>query len=694
MTAVKEWRRLYTCILFVCEAHGMDLGAFYGHESFYITDTIDGKPVRFGLLGVLLRIGDLLDLDENRTSDFIRKLYPSRFRDETSQRHHQRHEHIARFSITPKTIDVSVLASDVEEYHIWDRWLHYLKEDILYANTYLMPKLGNGLHLPELKTEIGKAEGASFETEELRFELAEEGQIWNILSQSVYTEEFDFIRELVQNGIDAILMKEYQDTALELTHPSPRSWGTWDRNERVAVAYSEVNRLLLIWDTGIGMDPDQVRRFLFRIADSGHHYQPRTRDFPLHTIAKFGIGFISCLSKCEEIVLYTYPANSKAGCKVHMYSNSTHAYFEELEPQPASGTTVCMKLKRNYSIWEVQNYLARTFRYPSTPVEWLDLDQMEQQIEGLADMKRLKHQLVISSCGQMPQHQFEPDYDYFEAVRDGVFKERYEEKELVKRLSDELEQHWKQWSRQEKTGSKERSAVEAAYGVDLEEVLDPAFMDDYEPEDLLRDYMQSEQLMQEIVTLLHQLDVGRHRITWKEKVWTECLGAYDGQYLNRSPEKEEHSGDFMERTLHVLLTTNGMEAEATALENSIRTGSGMYQDGMLLDVDPTGLVPLGLCRVRANLTGPAQMELNVTRRHVDESRTKLDVWIANVGVSIQQRVIEQVEQAIQRWGFCGDLSALCTEEESSNEYFDRRSRELFLAHGINSHIALLANGNH
>lgn len=849
MTAVKEWRRLYTCILFVCEAHGMDLGAFYGHESFYITDTIDGKPVRFGLLGVLLRIGDLLDLDENRTSDFIRKLYPSRFRDETSQRHHQRHEHIARFSITPKTIDVSVLASDVEEYHIWDRWLHYLKEDILHANTYLMPKLGNGLHLPELKTEIGKAEGASFETEELRFELAEEGQIWNILSQSVYTEEFDFIRELVQNGIDAILMKEYQDTALELTHPSPRSWGTWDRNERVAVAYSEVNRLLLIWDTGIGMDPDQVRRFLFRIADSGHHYQPRTRDFPLHTIAKFGIGFISCLSKCEEIVLYTYPANSKAGCKVHMYSNSTHAYFEELEPQPASGTTVYMKLKRNYWIWEVQNYLARTFRYPSTPVEWLDLDQMERQIEGLADMKRLKHQLAISSCGQMPQHQFEPDYDYFEAVRDGVFKERYEEKELVKRLSDELEQHWKQWNRQEKTGalkqksfeqeasmllrdirpldkytdirekisrlltqskqwnerefsdmvssllsqirdhvdgmaiverqleqaattyigprhrlgranlsqfwgfnecvipfvedysvwtviteeaqgkryrngsgvffvqcafddwnlgvewrsihgflfqngalttrlvktgSKERNAVEATYGVDLEEALDPAFMDDYEPEDLLRDYMQSEQLMQEIVTSLHQLDVGRHRITWKEKVWTECLGAYDGQYSNRSPEKEEHSGDFMERTLHVLLTTNGMEAEATALENSIRTESGMYQDGMLLDVDPTGLVPLGLCRVRANLTGSAQMELNVTRRHVDESRTKLDAWMANVGVSIQQRVIEQVEQAIQRWGFCGDLSALCTEEESSDEYFDRRSRELFLAHGINS----------
>ena len=82
-------------------------------------------------------------------------------------------------------------------------------------------------------------------------------------------------------------------------------------------------------------------------------------------------------------------------------------------------------------------------------------------------------------------------------------------------------------SRLVKTGSKERSAVEEAYGVDLEEALDPAFMDDYEPEELLRDYMQSEQLMQEIVTSLYQLDMGRHRITWKEKIWTECLGTYD-----------------------------------------------------------------------------------------------------------------------------------------------------------------------
>lgn len=846
MTVVKEWRRLYKCILFVCQAHGMELGSFYGHKDFYTKDTIDGKPLRYGLLGVLLRIGDLLDLDENRTSDFIRKLYATHFHDETSRHHHSRHEHIERFSISPQVIEIIVLAADVEEYHIWDRWLHYLKEDILHANTYLMPRLGNGLNLPELRSEINKTEGASFETEELRFELAEEGQIWNILSQSVYTEEFDFIRELVQNGIDAVLMKVYQDAELELTHPSPRSWGVWDRDGKVVVAYSEMQRLLLIWDTGIGMNPDEVRRFLFRIADSGYHHQRGVRSFPLYTIAKFGIGFISCLSKCEEIMLHTYPAAPKVGCRVRMYSNSTHAFFEKLEPQQVSGTTVCMQLKRNYKIEEVRGYLAETFRYPSMPVEWLNLDQMSQQIEGLNSAKRLKHQLAFASSFQMPQHLFEPDYDYFEAVRDSVFKERREEEKTVDYLSEKLEQCLKRWISQEragtlrqklfeqeasmllreiqpldrhtdirqkigqllieskhgsekefsnmvstllsqiqdcvdgltivkqqlskaaniyidprcrlgragltsflkidgcmipfrgdfsawtiitdktqgqrylsgsglffvqctfddwelgvewrsvhgflfqngelsiqlaKVGEEERNTVETVYGVDLAEALNPAYVGLHDPEDLLKDYLENcsevygQQMGGEIVTSLHYLDVKRDQIIQRKKLRIEHMGAYEGWYPNKNIEEEQIDRNFMWKVIYNLYPDGN--TEAMAIKEIIRVKNCVCQDGMPLDIDPTGLVPIGMCRVQMNLTGPAQMELNVTRRHVDESRAKLDVWLADVGAHIQRRVAEQMDQTIRAWGLRGELCTLCTEGERSNEYFNIRSREQF-----------------
>ena len=850
MASVREWRRLYNCILFVCQAHGMELGVFYGHKDFYTHDSINGKPLRFGLLGVLLRIGDLLDLDENRTSEFIRKLYPSHFQDETSLRHHCRHEHIDRFAISPQVIDIRVLAADVEEYHIWDRWLHYLKEDILHANTYLMPKLGSGLALPELKSEIDKTEGAAFETEELRFELTDEGQIWNILAKSVYTGEFDFIRELVQNGIDAVLMKDYQTPDLELAYSSPRSWGAWERDNKVTVAYSAAQKLLLIWDTGIGMDSNEVRSFLFRIADSGYQHSPKTRNFPLYTIAKFGIGFISCLSKCEEIVLYTYPASMEEGCRVRMYSNSTHAYFEKMEAHPVSGTTICMHLKRSYKAEEIREYLAATFCYPSVPVQWLELDQMEQQLNDLNRLRQLRRPLAFASGFQIPHQLFEPDYDFFELVRDKIFTERRREEQTVGRLTDQLKEHLAVWRDQDqssgmnrkkfeqemsvllrdiqpldkhsdfrkrigqrlseskkwtdkqfslmagmllsqiqggidglesvrqqlnaaaniyiqprwqigrsvmapfwefdaclmplegdfiastmvidpekgrqyvqgagllfvqcafddwalgvewrsihgflfqdqgltlglvKVGEKERARIEENYGLDLAEALDSAYPEWYKPEELLdafledHSYQLGQALEDGIDTSLYYLDVTRERITRREISRTKrrevYMGYYSGGAENEIIDYDLIKGSFIHPHLSEI-------PEAAAVEEMYRTKSHFYQDGIPLDMDPSGLVPLGMCRVRVNLSGRARMELNVTRRYVDESQAKLDAWLADVGRSIQQRVIEQLQQTIQAWGIQGDLYALCTEGEHFDKYLDRHSLS-HLANGLN-----------
>lgn len=456
LTGVKEWRRLYSCILFVCQAHGMGLEEFYGRRDCHTPDMIEGRPLRYGLLGALLRIGDLLDLDENRTSGFVRGLCAPYFRDRTSQRHHSRHEHIRRCYISPQMIDISVEAADVEEYHIWESWLRYLREDILYANTYLLPKLGRGLTLPEVQYEINKAPGAAFETEELRFELTEEGRIWSILSQSIYTEEFDFIRELVQNGIDAVLLHCYQDPETVLESPSPRSWGAWDREGRVTVAYSARQQVLLVWDTGVGMNLEEVRRFLFKIADSGYRYQPEARPFPFPAIAKFGIGFISCLSKCEEILLYTQSASDGDGCRVRMYANSVRAYFERLEARSGSGTTVCMLLKRSYPAAEVLAYLAETFRFPSVPVEWLDLDGMEWQLEGLAEEKRLRSRPAFAGLYQMPSQAFEACYETFDVVRESVHRERLAELEAVRALNDQLRTALEDWEDQERSGTLEQ----------------------------------------------------------------------------------------------------------------------------------------------------------------------------------------------------------------------------------------------
>lgn len=834
LTIIKEWRRLYQCILFVCQAHGMERGALYGHPNFYDKDMIEGGVLRYGLLAVLLRVGDLLDLDEDRTSGFVRGLNAHYFQDATSRLHHIRHEHVNRVMLEPDVIEIEARAENVEEYRLWEWWLGYLEGDILHANTHLMPKQAKGLLLPEPKCKVQKAPGADFETEELRFELTEEGRIWTILSQSVYTEEFDFIRELVQNGIDAVLMKDYASPEVELPAPSPRSWGEWGRAGKVVVAYSARQGSLMVWDTGIGMNPEEVRRFLFRIADSGHRHQAAAREFQFPAIAKFGIGFISCLSKGEETVLLTHPASQAEGCRVRMFTNSIRAFFEKLEGRPDSGTMICMSLKRRYPAEEVRDYLVKTFRYPSVPVEWLDLDGMDRQKEILRGMGKWKDRASKTDQGDIvPQEEFEERYELFDARRENACREREAEKAAVAKLYGQFDQRYRKWCGQisreilnqkkfeqemaillrdltpldrynkkirarlgrllKQSQGKERKEREFLYfaeGIlpDIEECVDDAAaaeeqahsaanellpprwrigsaelpqlwkyqacavpfkehfegvrlitdpsevgryrrgegllvvqcgFDDWElgvewrsihcflfrneelvltlrdigggsgeeaidaedllelgayqqasTEELMEAYMESLGYLEQDDTTLYvfTVEVGREQITQTNK--RRFLARDKDERWYTPEEREEREDEFLTMLSYGLTEVSlGDSVDVMDIE---RIASGFYQDGILLDVDPTDLVPLGMCRAQVNLSAGARMELNITRRHVDEAQDVTDAWLSEVGGKIQRRVAGQLKKAVRDWGFYGEVQALCTRKDTES-YFGRRS---------------------
>lgn len=439
LTVLPEHQRFLNCISFVCEAHGMDLDEFF-HDSRYLQeDMIQRQRLRYNLLAELLRIGDLLDMDESRAEPFMLKHY-SDYYPEESQVHQEHHLHIESYVLEPDRIEVHVLAENIQEYRLWEVWLHYLEADILHANTHLMPKLRRGFYLPELEYQIGKAPDSDYETETLRFELTETGAIWNILSQSVYTQEYDFVREVVQNGIDAVLMREYLDESMPLNVPSPRFWDAWQKTGRVVVAYSEREGVLLVSDNGTGMDKNALTQFLFRIADSGYRHQAQTRDFPFPAIAKFGIGFISCLTKAQQVVLFTYPGNGAPGYRARLFSDSVRAYFETLPSNGERGTTIYIKLKNEYPSQEIYYYLLTCFQYPSVPVEWLELDALEHMLDRFKREGELSADIALPAHYLMPWHEFENIYSDFRAVQEPLYRRECDIADKLTEAAETLEE--------------------------------------------------------------------------------------------------------------------------------------------------------------------------------------------------------------------------------------------------------------
>lgn len=119
------------------------------------------------------------------------------------------------------------------------------------------------------------------------FQVNLKGMI-ELLSEHIYSAPNVFVRELLQNGIDA-------NTARR----------SIDENHKgiINIYLNKVNDTpqLIFEDNGIGLTEDEVHQFLSVIGQSSKRGDFNEKDF----IGKFGIGMLSCLVVSHEIVVET-----------------------------------------------------------------------------------------------------------------------------------------------------------------------------------------------------------------------------------------------------------------------------------------------------------------------------------------------------------------------------------------------------
>lgn len=363
--------RLMEAIIFACESHGEIINEVYGSNEYAKKDMIEGDRIRYSILSSFLRIGDLLDLDLERVNSFALLLFSENF-SKNSLDHNKRHLQVENYYCDFEVINIEVKANNVQEYQIWSIWFEYIKSEILYINSYLKEyEIG----FPFPVTKICTPPNVDLEVEQLRFEIDDKGGIWKILSQSIYTDECDFIRELLQNAIDATLLTEYLDMSVVLQHPSPRSWNV-NKNE-VFVGMSNARQELYVIDRGIGMDFIELKNFLFKVAGSGYsRLEKRLFEFP--SIAKYGIGFVSCLINANNIEIFTSKKMDKNLHYVTLSSNSNLAIMQNVPSTDFIGTAIRIKLKYNFTYNKLLNYLITYFCYPSVEIICINIDKIKE----------------------------------------------------------------------------------------------------------------------------------------------------------------------------------------------------------------------------------------------------------------------------------------------------------------------------
>lgn len=162
------------------------------------------------------------------------------------------------------------------------------------------------------------------------------GGIIDLLSNHLYSSPSVYIRELLQNGVDAITARRQME---------PGHVGAI----RVEVAQSDSGRPQLIFvDDGIGLTEAQTHQFLSTIGESSKRaVAERRRDF----IGQFGIGLLSCFVVSDEIEVVTRSVQrDEAAIRWRGRADGTYT-TEVLAREVTVGTTVFLTCKVGSEEW-------------------------------------------------------------------------------------------------------------------------------------------------------------------------------------------------------------------------------------------------------------------------------------------------------------------------------------------------------
>jgi len=153
--------------------------------------------------------------------------------------------------------------------------------------------------------------------------------IVDLLSRHIYSTPRVYLRELLQNGVDAITARRELDG-----QDGADAWGI-----RVT-PISEANPEFSLVDDGIGLTADEVTELL---ATVGRSSKRDIFDVPRHDyLGQFGIGLLSCFMVADQIRIVS--ASARGGKPVEWIGSQegTFTVRELDEPQPI-GTTVYLK---------------------------------------------------------------------------------------------------------------------------------------------------------------------------------------------------------------------------------------------------------------------------------------------------------------------------------------------------------------
>ncbi|MDK2788553.1 MAG: molecular chaperone HtpG [Epulopiscium sp.] len=161
--------------------------------------------------------------------------------------------------------------------------------------------------------------------------------IFPIIKKWLYSDHDIFIRELISNGSDAILKLKKLVAMGEASVPE-------NTHYKIEVILDEKNKIIKVWDNGIGMTGEEVKKYINQIAFSGaedflQKYKDKMDKDQI--IGHFGLGFYSAFMVAEKVQIDTLSYQENATPVRWICTGGTEYEMEDSD-RNERGTTITL----------------------------------------------------------------------------------------------------------------------------------------------------------------------------------------------------------------------------------------------------------------------------------------------------------------------------------------------------------------
>ncbi|SHL98338.1 Histidine kinase-, DNA gyrase B-, and HSP90-like ATPase [Anaerosporobacter mobilis DSM 15930] len=300
----------------ICESHhlnNLDDCSIYNTNKCY--ESSDQAKVNLQYIAVVLRTADLLHITMDRTPTIefnafcpsdpisvlewqkqmaIRAIKPKEMRNEDCE---------IDKSIQSDAIAITAYfqtANQAEAFFALMNYLRYVKTELRTSYDIIqnsIKKQGTVDYLfPWKDVDDSGIETKNFSNHLLKFELDQNSILQMLVGHTLYNDSSVVIRELIQNGLDAIKLQNEIEKGNRVESSRGQILVKWDSKENS----------LSFFDNGTGMTVYEIENYLLKVGTSKYSSPIFQKEYPdFVSISRFGIGILTCFLVADDIEILT-----------------------------------------------------------------------------------------------------------------------------------------------------------------------------------------------------------------------------------------------------------------------------------------------------------------------------------------------------------------------------------------------------